>query len=192
MLPVIVQIRDVVNGYPGTSVYAEKLVPPSQINVSSDASLGTKITFDDPVYCDANTQFCFVVITESRVPRVYIAKLGEQELGKSTKVQTQPYIAGVLFSGSNTKTWTAHQDSDLKFKLYCAEFSTPSVLEFEELTGLQADRFMFLADYFTPSTIKRAQRISIWSGNQHSYVFIQRQHIFVILQQYHGFNSSIF
>lgn len=165
MLPVIVQVRDVVNGYPGTSIYAEKIVKPSEINISMDSSVPTKITFDDPVYCDANTQFCFVVITESKLPRVYIAKLGEQELGKTSKISTQPYISGVLFSGSNTKTWTAHQDCDLKFKLYCASFSSSSILEFNELTGLQADRFMFLADYFTPKNTSIAWEYSLDGGN---------------------------
>lgn len=164
-LPVIIQIRDTVNGYPGTSVYAEKIVKPSEINLSSDGTIPTKVTFDDPVYCDANTPYCFVVITESKLPRVYIAKLGEDEIGKSSKISTQPYIAGVLFSGSNTKTWTAHQDSDLKLKIYCAEFQSSSILEFDEITGLQADRFMFLADYFTPKNTSIAWEYSLDDGS---------------------------
>ena len=164
-LPVIVQVRDVVNGYPGTSIYAEKIVQPSDINISMNGTIPTKITFDDPVFCDANTQFCFVIITESKLPRVYIAKLGEQELGKTSKISTQPYISGVLFSGSNTKTWTAHQDCDLKFNLYCASFAGSSILEFDELSGLQADRFMFLADYFTPKNTSIAWEYSLDGGN---------------------------
>lgn len=149
-LPIVVQVRNTVNGYPGTEVLAEKVINPSQINTSETASIATRVTFSDPVYCEANTPYCFVVITESKTPRLYIARLKESLIGTQTPVTTQPYIAGVLFSGSNTKTWTAHQDSDLKFNLLCAEFTEDAVIQFNQLTGLSADRFMFTADYFLP------------------------------------------
>jgi len=51
-LPVQVQIRNVVNGYPGPKILAfgQKFLESSEVNVSDDASVATTFTFDSPIY----------------------------------------------------------------------------------------------------------------------------------------------
>src|SRR5690606_8758936 len=112
---VVCQIRNVVNGYPGQEVYAEKALTPSEIKVSPDGTLETKITFDDPVFCRAHTQYCMVFITDSDKAAMFVAELGETDLATKQRVLKNPYLAGMLFSSSNGITWRDHQQCCLVF-----------------------------------------------------------------------------
>lgn len=147
---VVVQIRNVVNGYPSNIVYGEKVLTPDRIKASANATQETKVTFDDPIYCQANTQYCVVLLSDSPVPAVWVCELGETDVTTGNRVTRQPYIAGMLFSSKNGITWTAHQTMNLKFKLYAAEFKPEGVVEFEPITGLGVDRILILVDYLTP------------------------------------------
>lgn len=134
--PVIVQIRDVVNGYPGENVLAEVSVDSDDVNVPVDPFGGvpvvTNVEFNQPVYCEAGKFYCVVIMSDSNDYSMYYAKLGGKRSDNSY-VTTNPYTSGVLFSSSNSSTWTAHQDSDLKFELYDMWFTTSGRLEFEDV-----------------------------------------------------------
>jgi len=133
--PVTLQLRNVVNGYPGTTVLASKVLEASAVKVSAKGDVATKFTFADPVLLQANVEYALVILTGSSQYRVYIAKMSGKDLIKGNPVSRQPYDVGVLFSSSNATAWTAHQDSDLKFRLYAAEFKkTESKLYFAPLT----------------------------------------------------------
>lgn len=129
---VIVQVRDMVNGLPGTIVYAEKVLSPDQINISSNGSVETKIVFDNPIICDSNTEYCITVSSNSNQYSVFIAELGKTDIQTRQVVTEQPYSIGILFSSSNATSWSMHQTMDLKFKLYGAEFiSNEAIVEFD-------------------------------------------------------------
>jgi hypothetical protein len=51
-LPVKAEIRNMVNGYPGTKVlpFGRKWINPSSVNTSADATVPTTFTFNSPVY----------------------------------------------------------------------------------------------------------------------------------------------
>lgn len=133
--PVTVQLRNVVNGYPGTTVLASKVLEAKSINVSAKGNLPTKFTFADPVLLQANVEYAIVVLTGSSQYRVFVAKMSGKDLVTGNIVSRQPYAVGLLFSSSNATAWTAHQDMDLKFRLYAAEFKKPtSKLYFDGLT----------------------------------------------------------
>jgi hypothetical protein len=126
ILPVWVQIRPMVNGYPSSSDIVPgsfKLLSPSQVSVSNDASLTTDFIFDEPVYLNSYTEYALVILANDPDYFVYRAKLGEFSLG-TTEVRfgRQSYL-GSLFKGQNGATWTASQEEDLKFDLHRAEFS---------------------------------------------------------------------
>jgi len=123
-IPITVQIRDVVNGYPGQKIlpFSETTLNPSAVNVSSDASTATKFTFSSPVYIQDNVEHCIVVLANSQEYNAYVARLGETNLGSDRTISQQPY-AGVLFKSQNGSTWTADQNEDMKFLLRRAEFS---------------------------------------------------------------------
>ena len=123
-IPVTVQIRDVVNGYPGQKIlpFSEKTLLPAAVNTSTDGTSATTFTFDSPVYIQNNVEHCFVVMANSQDYNAYVARIGETSLDSNRTISAQPY-AGVLFKSQNGMTWSAEQNEDMKFKLRRAEFS---------------------------------------------------------------------
>ena len=142
----VVQIRNMVNGYPGTTVYDEIVVESEDIYTSNNGTIETVVKFSQPVYCNANEQYCICLLSDSDEYSMWIATLGEQDVNTKNYVTTQPYVAGVLFSSSNAQTWTAHQDSDLKFKLYKATYTGETgVIIFEVLEPGDTNRLLIAA-----------------------------------------------
>jgi len=123
-IPVTVQIRDVVNGYPGQKIlpFSEVTLNPGSVNTSTDGTVATKFTFPSPVYIQNNIEYCFVVMANSQDYNAYVARIGETSLDSNRTISAQPY-AGVLFKSQNGMTWSAEQNEDMKFKLRRAEFS---------------------------------------------------------------------
>ena len=123
-IPVTVQVRDVVNGYPGQKIlpFSEVTLNPGDVNTSTDGTVATKFTFSSPVYIQNNVEYCFVVMANSQDYNAYVARIGETSLDSNRTISAQPY-AGVLFKSQNGMTWSAEQNEDMKFKLRRAEFS---------------------------------------------------------------------
>ena len=119
-LPVTMQIREMVNGYPGPTVLATMNKTPSQVNLSEDATAVTSFEFDTPVYLAEQREYCFAILTSSVEYKVWLSEMGQDDID-GNRISEQPY-AGVLFKSQNASTWTANQLQDLKFTLYRAEF----------------------------------------------------------------------
>lgn len=130
-LPVSLEIRNTVNGYPGKRVlpFSKVTLNPEEVTTSTNASTATTFTFKSPVYVEENGEYCIVLYTDSINYKVWISELGQNELGTDRRISQQPY-AGVLFKSQNASTWTADQLQDLKFTLYRAEFDTSTTGRF--------------------------------------------------------------
>lgn len=134
VLPVIVQIRPVVNGFPHASAVlkgAEATLYPSQINTSAtpntaNVSTATTFTFPTPVYLEPGSEYALVVLTTSLNYNIFVSELGKTIIGTNRIVSTQPYI-GSFFKSQNGSTWTPVQEEDLMFVLKKAVFTTGSV-----------------------------------------------------------------
>jgi hypothetical protein len=124
-IPVTVQLRAVVNGYPGPFIFpfGEVTYNPSQVNISANGSVATTFTFPSPVFLIPNVEYCFVVLSDSIGYELWTARIGDKELVTQNLISEQPYM-GVLFKSQNSSTWTADQLSDIKFNLYKAQFNT--------------------------------------------------------------------
>ncbi len=162
---VTIQIRNMVNGYPGQVIYAEKVVAPANVNVSTNGSVETKVLFDDPVVCKAGEQYCVVVVTDSDIYSLFVGELGKQDIRTGAFVTRQPYLAGTLFSSANAITWTAHQTQDMKFKVYTCEFAPTGTIEFNDIDNLGADRIILMADYLTPANTGCTWEIKLNNGS---------------------------
>ena len=116
-----------VNGYPGPQVlpFSIKYLNPGSVNTSTDGTASTKFTFDSPVYLKENTEYCFVLYSDSTKYTAYIARMGGTTLDGNRTVSKQP-AGGVLFKSANYATWTAEQNEDMKIKINRCEFSTTS------------------------------------------------------------------
>ena len=124
-MPVSVEIRNMVNGYPGQQVYPFSVVTknPADVNTSTDGATATTFTFESPVYLEDGKEYCFVVYTNSTDYECFISRMGETDLITGQTISGQPY-AGSLFLSQNASTWTAEQTDDLKFTIRAAKFTT--------------------------------------------------------------------
>lgn len=145
-IPVLLELREVVNGYPGKRVlpFSRVTLKPEDVNapvageiidttkfntvVLDDVTVAkwdkpTTFTFPSPVYVEENTEYCLVLASDSNNYKVWISQVGDLMTGTSRTISEQPYL-GSLFKSQNASTWTADQSQDLKFSIYRANFRT--------------------------------------------------------------------
>ena len=129
-VPVTIEIRPMQQGYPTEVIlpFSEVNVEPNEIQVSSDGSVATPITFKAPVYLEGGKEYCVVLISNSTKYKVYISRVGENDLITQEFVSTQPYL-GSFFKSQNASTWEPSQWEDLKFTLYRADFIESGTVE---------------------------------------------------------------
>ena len=123
-IPVTVQIRNTVNGYPGSKLlpFGEVSLNPTAVNTSTDGSVKTTFTFPAPIYIQDKVEYAMTVLSNSNDYNMYVGRLGETNIGSNRTISKQPY-AGVMFKSQNGSTWTAEQNEDMKFTMKRCEFS---------------------------------------------------------------------
>lgn len=125
---VIIQIRELSeDGYPNKTILGETTLSPNQINVSSDGSAETKVTFDVPIQLTGTNGYCFTVITDSNSYNVFKATRGSRLVGPNTVLQSRPSDNGNMFTSSNAQTWVSDPNSSLKYNIYTANFKTSGI-----------------------------------------------------------------
>lgn len=132
-IPVEMQIRPVVNGQPSATdiiTNAVKFLTPAEVSLPASQTQAavvaapTTFEFDEPIFLNPNTEYCIVLLAESKEYEVYVAETYAFELGSTEKrVNRQPSM-GSLFKSQNGATWTPDQTKDLAFRIHQAEFST--------------------------------------------------------------------
>lgn len=141
-IPVTVQIRPTVNGYPSSyEVYrfASKTLSPSSVVVNNKESLigyvassantnrfqPTRFTFDTPIYLESG-EHCFVVLSNSSAYEIGYATVGEAIHNDDTSIVSDNPYGGSMFRSQNSTTWTADQFSDIAFTIHRCSFSEGS------------------------------------------------------------------
>jgi hypothetical protein len=135
-IPVSLEIREVVNGYPGKRVlpFSRVTLKPEYVNISENTVLlddvdvnsydvATTFTFSSPVYVQENTEYAIILSSDSNNYKVWISQVGDLMPGTARTISEQPYL-GSLFKSQNASTWTADQTQDLKFTIYRCQFAT--------------------------------------------------------------------
>ncbi len=117
--PIRIQLRNVVNGFPGPQVFGEGMIPLATANVGDTL----QARFAAPVHVRAATEYCFVVLTDDLTHAVSIARMGDVDPATQQRVSAQPWVTGVLFTSSNNRAWTAQQDADMWFEIVAANFT---------------------------------------------------------------------
>ena len=121
--PVIVQIVNTIEGHPSHKIITQKILDVKDINVSDDATVSTKFTFDSPVYLQDDIEYAFLVKVDEPGLRIFFSEVGQTNLTDNRIVSSNP-LKGTLFLSQNGQTWTPHQYRDIKFTLNRAEFDT--------------------------------------------------------------------
>ena len=124
-VPVQLDIRTVKLGVPSQEVvpFSQINLYPDQITTSTNGSAATKFTFTSPVYLSPSTEYAICMLSASAKYRVFISRIGENDLVTDEFVSNQPTL-GSLFKSQNASTWEPSQWEDLKFTLNRAEFVT--------------------------------------------------------------------
>ena len=125
-LPLIMEIRNTVNGYPGPKIlpFGRKVLESSEVNVDSDdGSTATTFTFPSPVYVKPGAEYCFVVICDTPEYKVWISRMGETDIGGTRTISKQPH-SGILFKSHNNTGWAISPMEDMKFTMKTAKFTT--------------------------------------------------------------------
>lgn len=142
--PITVQIRETTTGIPNGIVLAEARIT---INDIAAAGQETRINFATPLYLEALTEFAVVILTDDNMHSLAIAEVGQYDKRAKSYVTEQGYTVGVLLSSSNASTWTPHNNADLAFRIYGAEFTaTTYSVTLKTVTADNASDTFIMAD----------------------------------------------
>ena len=130
-LPVTIQIRPMVNGFPSSSLilpFSEVTLNPDKVQISatanaqsSNTSTSTTFTFDSPVYLTPD-EYAITVISNSTEYKLYTAKFGDNTTGTSRKISKQPFV-GSFYRPQNAGIWKAMGEEFLMMKINRCNFT---------------------------------------------------------------------
>ena len=129
-VPVTLQVRPTVNGYPSSSVvypFGSVTLTPDKVKLSTkpdinDSNKYTDFVFDAPIYLEPG-EHSFVLLANSNKYEVFCAEKGKTNLLNNQQISEQPYL-GSLFLSQNGSTWTAEQNQDMMFQIYRNSYDT--------------------------------------------------------------------
>ena len=182
-IPVFVELRPVVNGYPssrnilpcaagsGQAVASHRM---ADVNTTTapdfdTASTFTRFVFPALVHLKGGTEYAIVVHSNSDEYKVYTAELGGALIGTDQKVSKQPY-AGAFFKSQNASTWTESPFEDLMFRVNRATWavgdgantSTLVMRAAQPVTNTAIDRLVFYPhEVVFPNTTSTAYTLSL-------------------------------
>ena len=158
-LPVTVEIRNTVNGYPGPNrlPFARVVKDSTDVNISSTAATATTFTFPSPVYVETETEYSLTVLANTPLYQCWISRMGDIDVGGTRTVSDQPHI-GVLFKSSNGSAYAISPMEDLKFSMKAAKFDITAsgdvILTNDDVPSVTLGRDPIVMDESTTLKIK--------------------------------------
>ena len=150
---VTLEIRNVVNGSIGSTIYAHTTLNASQVSISTvDNSNGkiifkpTRFDFSDPVVLDKDIEYAFVVRSFSDKYRIWVSEIGGTDVSSGEIVLKNSYLTGVMMSSSNNSIWTAHQTTDVKFDIIEDIYNASGSITFNPIQANKVTRLDLVAD----------------------------------------------
>uniref|UniRef100_UPI00235ED2DD DUF4815 domain-containing protein n=2 Tax=unclassified Bartonella TaxID=2645622 RepID=UPI00235ED2DD len=106
------------NGYPTADIQAQSFYS------MKGAKLGwAEARYDVPLLVMDDRLTAFVIKTDDADHSVSLAKLGDFDAEHQRYVSSHPYVTGPRFSSVNARSWTAHQDEALAFRVLAARYT---------------------------------------------------------------------
>lgn len=145
-----VEVRDVSNGLPGSTVLGRARIKASNVVTSDNATKATTVQFDDPIYLKKGQEYALVVYTYVRSYKIFTATYGIKDVQTGSTVTKSANI-GPLFRSTNNRTWEMDPYSVLKFDFYRAKFTTQAAtVAFNPVTGVVASHLILLVTQMAP------------------------------------------
>jgi hypothetical protein len=128
VIPVTLQLRPTVNGYPSSSVVyprATVTLTPDKVRTTeipnfTDDTKYTDFVFDSPVYMQPG-EHSFVLLANSNKYEMFVAEKDANDLSTGEKISEQPY-GGSFFLSQNGSVWEPDQNIDMMFQIYKNNF----------------------------------------------------------------------
>lgn len=127
-IPVIIQIRGVVAGVPNSTIYAEKVLLPEQVQLNT----WTEIRFGDPVLMSAKQYYSIVVMTNSNQYRLHVAEVGG--IGQNGPIEEQAFSGGTMLIGADANTWLPEPRCDFRMRVKGVIFKPTGEIIFQPKT----------------------------------------------------------
>lgn len=155
---IVLELREMINGFPGPAVLGQVRKTRSECNESSDdgdgtySPVATTFKFAHPIWVETDKEYCIVPIPDADDPNytVWIAELGKTVHGGDSTISKQAH-SGILFTSANNRTWTPRQKEDLMFRIKRYTF-TPNVDYKIKMANAKQDWISFNA--FSDSSTK--------------------------------------
>lgn len=124
-IPIRIYLTSTLAGRPTENIlpFSDIVLKPADINVSTDATAITTVTFPSPVYLQTNQEYALVLRPNSQEYEVWVSRLGQNQLNTTERITVQPLL-GSFFRSQNASLWTEDQYEDLTFTMYRADFVT--------------------------------------------------------------------
>ena len=92
-IPVSMQIRTMENGCPSKTIlpFSDVSLNPEQVEISDNAAIPTRFTFQNPVYIKQSIEYCFVLLSDSNEYTIWISRMGDLEIGGDRTILNNPY-----------------------------------------------------------------------------------------------------
>ena len=147
---------------PGASLTVSYEVPIHTTPVGQPlaSAKATRIVFDAPAFLVGGAEYAIVVHCDDTDGSLAVAELGKFDEDAQTWITNQPYTVGVLLTSSNGRSWNAHQDKDLTFRLLAADFIEPTrIITLGTVQVEAATDLMLLAYAERPSSTTNAEYV---------------------------------
>lgn len=128
-LPVVLEIRPTVNGYPDSNYVIPGAVSmkfPDDVTLTdlpsvSDSATRTRFSMPNPIFLPPG-EYALVLWSRSLEYEIWASELGQRVLGTNSYMSEQPYL-GSVFKSQNGTAWTATQLEDMMFSINKCRFS---------------------------------------------------------------------
>ena len=130
-LPVTIELRTAFLGIPTHEQLPGSVVSKTSAQMGSAASATaateTVFVFDEPIYLHSGKTYAFVIRTNATNEyKVWTSLVGDYKLGTTQERVTRQIEPGVMFKSQGGLRYGVEAQSDIKFKLYRAQFTASS------------------------------------------------------------------
>lgn len=147
--PVVVQLREAVQGEPGRRVIAECVIDMHTATTAAD----TIALFPSLPWCETDVDQTIVWLTNDPDHAIAVAEIGKYDQFAGRSVTEQPYQIGVFGGSSNNRAWTVYQKLDAYFAAMKAKFTEASrTISLGTIAAANVTDLLALAGVEIPST----------------------------------------
>ncbi len=147
-IPLTVEIRRTLNGFPTADVIQTKTLNPSEINADPTGLTRTRFTFDN-VVAYGPAEYAIAILANCNSYYVRVCEIGKVASEDGLPVLSQQ-AGGTLFASPNGSTWVAMPTIDLKFQINKSNFQNNAQIVFHNLTGIEAGLLCAKVTQFLP------------------------------------------